>query len=205
MSPNLEHQVDAVILDLGNVLVFHDNEQLFRTFAEYAGLSVDAVSRRISEPMWNAIHSGELDSNGIRREICQTLGLKLSPDAFDRAWNCHFTPNRDVLPHVEALLGQVKLLLLSNTNPIHTAYLMKQLPILGRFDYLVLSHQIGKMKPDPAVFHEALRLAGTAPSRTAFFDDVSKYVEAARQVGIRAYLFREVDQFVADLANLGLR
>jgi putative hydrolase of the HAD superfamily len=82
---------------------------------------------------------------------------------------------------------------------------MKELPILQRFDHLVLSHQLGMMKPDPVIFYEALRLAGTAPQRTAFFDDLPQYVQAAKQVGIRAYVFRTVEEFVADLASLGLR
>jgi len=55
VSASGEQHVDAVILDLGNVLVLHDNEQLFRTFGEYAGLSGPQMLRRIGTPRppWN--------------------------------------------------------------------------------------------------------------------------------------------------------
>jgi putative hydrolase of the HAD superfamily len=155
--------------------------------------------------LWGAIHSGQLDGEGIRREICRVLGVDLSEEEFRRDWNSHFTVNREILPFVESLIGRVKVLLLSNTNAIHMAYLMAELPLLRRFDDLVLSHEVKKMKPDPAIFEEALRRAGSVPSRTAFFDDVPEFVEAAKKVGLRAYVFRSVDEFAAQLEELGLR
>jgi putative hydrolase of the HAD superfamily len=96
-------------------------------------------------------------------------------------------------------------MLLSNTNAIHMAYLMGELPLLRRFDDLVLSHEVKKMKPDPAIFEEALRRAGSVPARTAFFDDVPEFVEAAKKVGLRAYVFRSVDELAVQLEELGLR
>lgn len=204
MSASGEQHVDAVILDLGNVLVLHDNEQLFRTFGEYAGLSGDAVARLVPPALWSSIHLGKLDAEGIRREICGALKVEMDREEFERAWNSHFTVNQAILPWVESLLGRVKLLLLSNTNAIHMEYLRGELPVLRRFDGLVLSYELGLMKPDPAIYKEALRRAGSAPARTAFFDDLPEYVEAARQVGIRAYVLQSVEQFASQLEALGL-
>ncbi len=198
-------QVDTVIFDLGNVLVFHDNAQLFRTFGMHAGIPGDDFSRLVPASLWGAIHSGQLDGEGIRREICRVLGVDLSEEQFRRDWNSHFKVNREILPLVESLIGQVKVLLLSNTNAIHMAYLIEELPILQRFDDLVLSHEVKKMKPDPAIFEEALRRAGSVASRTAFFDDVPEFVEAAKKVGLRAYVFRNVEELAAQLEELGLR
>ena len=198
-------QVDAVILDLGNVLVFHDNAQLFQTFGGLVGMDGEEVARSVPPTLWNAIHLGQLDRAGIRREVCRALKLELGEDEFCRVWNSHFTPNHAVLPWVESLIGRVKLVLLSNTNPIHMEYLIGVLPVLRRFDHLVLSHELKKMKPDPAIFAHALRLAGSDPARTAFFDDLPHFVEAAKRVGIRAFLFTGADEFAAQLGELGLR
>ncbi len=204
MSSAGKAQVDAVILDLGNVLVLHDNGQLFQTFGRLAGVDGEEVARRMPPTLWNAIHLGELDGAGIRREVCRVLKVELGEDEFRRLWNSHFTPNHAVLPWVESLIGRVKLALLSNTNAIHMEYLLGVLPLLRRFDHLVLSHQLKKMKPDPAIFAHALRLTGSPPARTAFFDDLPQFVEAARQVGIRAFLFTGADEFAASLGELGL-
>jgi glucose-1-phosphatase len=205
LSSTGKAQVDAVILDLGNVLVFHDNAQLFQTFGRLAGLDGEEVARKMPPALWSAIHLGEVDRAGIRREVCQALEVELDEDEFCRLWNSHFTPNHAVLPWVESLIGRVKLLLLSNTNAIHMEYLIGVLPVLRRFDHLVLSHELKKMKPDPAIFAHALRLAGSAPARTAFFDDLPHFVEAAKRVGIRAFLFTGADEFAVQLGELGLR
>ncbi len=205
MSSTGKVQVDAVILDLGNVLVLHDNGRLFQTFGRLAGIDGEEVARRMPPTLWNAIHLGELDRAGIRREVCRALKVELGEDEFCRLWNSHFTPNHAVLPWVESLIGRVKLALLSNTNPIHMEYLIGVLPLLRRFDHLVLSHELKKMKPDPAIFAHALRLTGSLPARTAFFDDLPQFVEAASRVGIRAFLFTGADEFGAQLRELGLR
>ena len=205
MSSTGKAEVDAVILDLGNVLVLHDNGQLFQTFGRLAGIDGEEVARRMPSTLWNAIHLGELDPAGIRRKVCRALKVELGEDEFRRLWNSHFTPNHAVLPWVESLIGRVKLALLSNTNPIHMEYLIGVLPLLRRFDHLVLSHELKKMKPDPAIFAHALRLTGSLPGRTAFFDDLPQFVEAARRVGIRGFLFTGADEFAAQLRELGLR
>ena len=51
---------------------------------------------------------------------------KVSYDEFFELWNCHFTVNHGILPHVEALLGRVKVLLLSNTNELHARFLRQR-------------------------------------------------------------------------------
>lgn len=205
MSSKPSAQVDAVVLDLGNVLVFHDNAQLFQAFGSLAGIDGEEAARRLAPSLWSAIHLGELDRRGIRREICRALKVELGEEEFRRLWNSHFTPNQAILPLVESLVGRVRLALLSNTNEIHMEYLMGVLPVLGRFDHLVLSHELKKMKPDPAIFAHVLSLTGTAPQRTAFFDDISQFVEAAAKIGIRAFLFQDAAQFAAQLSALGLR
>ena len=44
--------IDALLLDLGNVLVFHDNALLFRKLGERAGLEGPEVERRLTGPAW---------------------------------------------------------------------------------------------------------------------------------------------------------
>ncbi len=197
-------QVRAVIFDLGNVLVFHDNALLFRKLGERAGLSLDEVAGRFESGLWDAINRGEFGADRLAAEVGTRLGVKLGDDEFFALWNCHFQINQAVLPSIEALVGRVKLLLLSNTNALHARYLLPQLPLLQRFDALLLSHELGFAKPDPRIFARALAEAGTAPEETAFFDDLPEYVAAARGQGIRAQLFASTGDFPAQLAALGL-
>jgi putative hydrolase of the HAD superfamily len=197
-------RIEAVLFDLGNVLAFHDNALLFRRFAEAAKLPVEEAARRFDPALWQQVNLGAVDGEGLRLEVNRRLELNLSVDAFFALWNCHFTVNAKVLPYVEALAGQVKRLLLSNTNALHFDYLKPRLPILERFDGLLLSHELHLAKPDEAIFRAALDAAGTDAEATAYFDDLPEYVDAARRLGIRALLFGQTSEFPAQLQSLGL-
>jgi glucose-1-phosphatase len=83
-------------------------------------------------------------------------------------------------------------------------YIRGQLPLLDTFDDVLTSYELGLMKPDAAIYRVALDIAGVAPEEAAFFDDVLGHVEGARLVGLRGFLFTDVDQFVDDLIKIGL-
>jgi FMN phosphatase YigB (HAD superfamily) len=197
--------VEAVIFDLGNVLVFHDNALLYRRLGERAGISGAQVAAVLADhTLFEGTNRGRLDAEGIRREVCRALGIDLGMEEFAPLWSCHFAINDAVLPLVEGLVGRVKLLLLSNTNALHTAYLRPRLPVLERFDHLLFSSEVGLIKPEPAFYQEALTRARVAATGAAFFDDHPPFVEAARTLGIRGYVFRDTDEFTGHLRQLGL-
>jgi FMN phosphatase YigB (HAD superfamily) len=195
--------VDAVILDLGNVLVFHDDRLLLERLAALGTSTPEAVRAALAG-VWEPCNRGRLAGPALRDAVAAAAGVSLDDDAFAAVWSSHFRVHHEVLPLVERLLGRVKLLLLSNTNATHVAWVRGQLPLLERFDDLVLSYELGLAKPEPAIFVEALRRAGTAPERTAFFDDVERYVTAASALGIRGHLFTDAGRFRQQLAALGL-
>ncbi|MBJ6761538.1 HAD family phosphatase [Myxococcaceae bacterium JPH2] len=196
--------VRAVLLDLGNVLVFHDNARLFAALGARAGLSAEEVERRLSGTGWTAANRGELDAEGIRRDVCGALGMDLPMDEFAPLWSCHFTVNASVLPRVEGLEGRVKRILVSNTNALHIAHVRPLLPVLSRFDSLVLSCEVGFVKPEPDIFRIALERAGCAPREAVFFDDLPEFVVAAEAFGLRGRLFTDAATFDSQLRVLGV-
>jgi putative hydrolase of the HAD superfamily len=194
----------AIILDLGNVLAFHDNSLLFRRLGARVGLSLSETEHRLSGTGWTAANRGLLGAEGIRRDVCGSLGVDLPAEEFNALWSSHFTVHEAVLPRVEGLVGRVKLALLSNTNVLHAAFLRPKLPVLERFDHVLLSCELGVVKPEPAFFKEALERLGCAPHEAAFFDDLPEFVQAANALGIRGHLFTTAEAFDAQLRTLGL-
>jgi FMN phosphatase YigB (HAD superfamily) len=195
--------IRAVLLDLGNVLVFHDNALLMRRLGERAGKSGEALAAALPADTWDRLNRGLLTGEGLRAELAR-LGVPLAEAAFRELWSSHFTLHTEVFPVVERLIGRVKLVLVSNTNALHMEWVRARVPLLDRFDALVLSHELGRAKPDPDIYREALRRADVAPAEACFFDDIPEYVEAARALGIRAELFSTAGEFARQLAALGL-
>ncbi len=68
-----------------------------------------------------------------------------------------------------------------NTRPI-----VDRLGLEREFDTVVLSFEVGAMKPQPEIYLEALRRLGDpTPSRSVFVDDQVAYCDGARAWGWR--------------------
>ena len=53
-------------------------------------------------------------------------------------------------------------------------------------DALVYSHEVGCMKPDPAIYHIVCERLGVAPRDALLLDDVQANVDGARAAGMQA-------------------
>lgn len=194
----------ALILDLGNVLIFHDNEKLFRELAAACDSTPGEVMLALRSEAGRRMNTTDGPPALVYEIVAPAIGFWGSLDEFAAIWNGIFRPNEPVFPVIEALHGRVPLIVLSNTNAMHYAHVRTLLPILDRFDAVLTSHELGLVKPDAPIYETALARAGVAPNEAAFFDDLAGHVEGAQRVGIRGFVFAGVEQFVADLEDLGL-
>ena len=198
-------RIQAVFLDLGNVLAFHDDPVLFQRMSAWGGADTEEIRQRMLK-LWDPINRGTLAGDDLRRAVCRAAGAEtpMADKPFFAMWNCHFRIHTEVLPMVEALLGQVKVFLLSNTNEMHWRFILPRIPQFARFDGLVLSCQLGLAKPDAEIFKVALARAGVRAQEAAYFDDVQLFVDAAAALGIQARQFTDAPTFRTQLAELGL-
>lgn len=199
------NRIQAVVLDLGNVLVFHDDPILFQRMSAWGGAEPEHIRKRMLE-LWDAINRGDLAGDELRRTICQVAGSEVAMEAepFFALWNSHFRVHHEILPMVEALLGRVKLVLLTNVNELHWRFVRPLIPMFERFDDLVVSCELRMAKPDPEIFEATLARSNLRAEETAYFDDVPRYIEAASALGIKARVFTDAPTFRTQLAELGL-
>jgi FMN phosphatase YigB (HAD superfamily) len=137
--------------------------------------------------------TGRVGPQDFAREISEILKLKTTYDEFCDIFNCVFT-KETLVP--ESLLKRIRarhrLLLLSNTNPIHFSTIDMSYPLMRHFHGSVLSYRVGAQKPSPRIYQEAIRLAGCRPEECFFTDDIASFVDAAQREGIDAVQFHSV-------------
>ena len=92
---------------------------------------------------------------------------------------------------------------LSNTNTAHWQAAVSW-PLMGLFDHLFLSFQLGLVKPDPEVFEQVCGNLGADPNAVLFIDDNSLNVEGALRVGLQAVRAKGVDEARQALVKLGV-
>ena len=105
---------------------------------------------------------------------------------------------------VEQLRRRYRMLVLSNTNAIHFEMVRDTYPLLRHFDHYVLSYEVGALKPEPAIYREAVRHARCEPGECFFTDDIPDYVEGARREGIDAVRFTGYEALCGELRARGI-
>ncbi len=201
MSP-----IQTVIFDMGNVLAFFSHEKMCQQVGELCGCDARTMQRVLIESglQWE-FERGRIDEAGLKLRLEQQFGCQLDLDALCLATAEIFEPNLSIIPVLDELKRQgMRLVVLSNTCVTHVRYIQERYQILDRFDELVLSCDVGAVKPEPEIYQAAIQAARCAPEQAIYTDDIPVYVEAGRSHGLNAVLFTTTLGFAQDLSRFGL-
>jgi putative hydrolase of the HAD superfamily len=110
--------------------------------------------------------------------------------------------NHELISLIGELKGKYRIGLLSNFTYPWISELLKEHRLYGYFDDILISSQEKLIKPDPRFFRKMLNLLGVEPHEAIFFDDKQPNVDAARKLGILAFLFTTNHQLRIDLQNI---
>jgi len=73
-----------------------------------------------------------------------------------------------------------------------------------RFDFRVLSWQVGARKPMPEIYRRIFYYGDWQPNEVVFIDDKKENVVGAQKVGIKGVLFSGVGKLISKLLTLGI-
>ncbi len=196
----------AVISDLGNVILWFDNEVFFRKMTAHCRLSVD----EIREIVWNSpefvklFDLGSLAPREIYDRVTAKLGAKVGYDEFMAAYADVFTINPPVFETMKRLREKHRLVLVSNVDEVRFRFIRKRFPELMFFDDYVLSYELRVMKPDARIYRVALDKARAEAAECVFIDDLEENIEGAAALGIPGVLYRPETDLERELRTLGL-
>jgi 2-haloacid dehalogenase len=197
---------EAVVFDLGNVLIQWDRRLLYASVFE----DPDELDRFLAE-VYTLEANERLDRGEALADFCASLAAE-HPQyadeilALQHRWTETLGP---AIPGTVEILRELRALgvacfALSNWNADTYAMTEHVHEFLGWFDGVVLSGREGVTKPDPAIFHRLLDAYGLAPAEVFFVDDSPVNVEAARHLGIDAEVFVGPDELRRALRARGL-
>lgn len=178
------------MLDFGNVLVEIDFKRAFASWATAAGVPLDALSGKFSvDEAYCAHERGELNLDEYFRRLSDALQIDIPEKALLQGWNAIFgepLPGADRV--LRTLARRMPVYVFSNTNPAHFAHFAPRYrELLAPVTKVITSCDIGSRKPEAEAFRRVAAIAGFAPARLAFFDDLEENVAGARRAGLRAH------------------
>jgi len=116
-----------------------------------------------------------------------------------------FTPNKPVIDILRRAKSSVRLVLLSNTDVLRFSFIQQRFPEVMIFDSLVLSYEVGLMKPQPQIYQLALQSAEAEPEETVFIDDLEENIRPAEALGMATILYRPETDLESRLQSLGVK
>ncbi|NNG27758.1 MAG: HAD family phosphatase [Ignavibacteriaceae bacterium] len=197
----MNRKYSAIVFDLGNVLIPFDYNILVDKFNEIKpGLGNKFVEYyRANYSIHRDFERGFVSEKEFISKMLEVIDNRIDADTFCNYYANIFSVNEEVASLLPMLKKNYKLFLLSNTDSIHQKYGWQKYEFLKHFDELILSHEVGAVKPEEKIYR-AVEEASSYPSEEHIFvDDIEEYVNAAKSLGWSGIQFKDYSNLVDEL------
>ncbi len=193
----------AVFFDLGGVVVRTEFQAPREHLAERLNTTYEDLNRIVFESDTSRRASiGEITTEAHWDAVTRRLGRPASETNIIREeFFAGDIVDTDLLDFIRSLRPRYKTGVISNAWPDLRDYLVQK-KADDAFDALVISSEVGIMKPKPQIYEIALGKLGLAAREAAFVDDTPANVEAARALGMRGIVFKEPMRALNDLREI---
>lgn len=200
--------VEAVIFDLGNVLIDFDHLIAAKKIARLTNMAAQEIYELFFDSeLTSLFEEGRISPSEFFVKVKEKLDLGLDYERFASIWNEIFffsEKNSGVYSIAKSLKKNYKLALITNINILHFDYLKKNFPVFDIFDPIVTSFQIGFRKPHPLIYKKTLEMLRVLPENVFYTDDRADLVSKAKDSGIKSFVFINIEKLKKDLSEAGV-
>ncbi len=194
--------IKAIIFDLGGVLV---NTSLI---ADRFNLIFNPKDKK---EFWQELNHEmaplckcEITEAQFWKNVARKYGVdakKIPKNLLRKDFEKSVRTNQELLDLVLNLKRKYKVAVISNIIEYHSKINKKQ-GLYEHFDHLTLSYEVRMAKDSKEIFTHTLKKLNVKPEECIFIDDVKKFVEVAKSVGMKGILFKDNSQLKSNLKKL---
>jgi epoxide hydrolase-like predicted phosphatase len=192
--------VRAVLFDFGGVIVRTEYQAPREHLAERLNMTYEDLSKIVFESETSRLASiGQMTTEAHWAAVARRLSRPASEgNSMREEFFGGDVLDRELVDYIRSLRPRYKTGLLSNAWPDTRDYVVRN-HLDDAFDTLVISAEVGIMKPERGIFELALKQLEVAAQEAVFIDDTSINVEAARKIGLHGIVFRNRRQAQSEL------
>lgn len=192
---SMNEQIEAVIFDLGGVIINLDYSRTGNAFKELGLTDFDTAYSQLQQTeLFDRFETGHVSSFHFINRLLDQLPQGNNGNRVVHAWNAMIGDfPKERLEWLSEIGKKYRTFLLSNTNTLHMEAVRRSLEkttghqqLESYFEKVYLSCEMGLRKPDPAIFLRVCEEQGLKPETTLFIDDSPQHVEGARVAGLQA-------------------
>jgi epoxide hydrolase-like predicted phosphatase len=195
--------IKVVFFDFGGVIVRTEFQAPRQQLADRLGIDYDDLNKLIfdsessvrastgamtSEEHWISVIQRLKRSDSERKTIREEF---FAGDIIDRT----------LVEYIRSLRGKYKTGLISNAWSDLRDFIVRE-KFEDAFDKMIISAEVGAMKPEPKIFQIALEQFGVRPAEAVFVDDFYANIEGCEKVGIKGIHFKDAESTLQQLKKI---
>jgi len=197
----MKAEIAAVIFDCGQVITHAQDKDIARAMAALLGIAWEDFPKAYAS-VRGEYDRGSLDAQTYWGMVAAPFGKKVDRDLAARLavldMDSWFSINIAVIDIIIRLKKEgYRLLMLSNMNwegkerMFGSARVAQGRDWIAAFDEILLSCDLGLIKPEPEIYRVCLEKARAEPECCLFIDDMPGNIAAAQEAGMHTILFKE--------------
>jgi 2-haloacid dehalogenase len=201
----MNSQIKAIIFDFGNVLLEWDPRYVYQRFFPNDPEGLESFLHEVNFMEWNSLQ----DKGRPFTEGVAALSQQF-PHYSDliQAYHDHWTDSvRDPILGTIEIMKQVKqagfpIYGLSNWSAETFPYVRQKHDFFDLLDDMVISGEVGHVKPHPEIFQLLLDRIGRPAKECLFIDDGLANIQRAQELGFATVHFQSPEQLSETLRQL---
>ncbi|HSL29470.1 MAG TPA: HAD family phosphatase [Anaerolineales bacterium] len=195
--------IKAVFFDLGGVIVRTEFQAPRQQLADRLGIDYDDLNKLVFDSDTSTRASvGEISSEEHWISVIQRLRRPAEERQSIRdEFFAGDIVDRTLIEYIRSLRPRYKIGLISNAWGDLRDFIVRE-KFDDAFDKMIISAEVGAMKPEPKIFRIALEQFGVKPREAVFVDDFYVNIEGCEKVGIQGIHFKDPETTLQQLKRL---
>lgn len=199
--------IKAIIFDYGNVLIEWDPRYVYKKYFPNDPEGMEHFLREVGFMGWNAHQDkGRTFKAGVADLSKQFPHHAHLIQAYHDHWKdsigISFTGTVEIMKHLKQkgypLYG------LSNWSAETFPYAQEKFDFFDMLDDMVISGQVGFIKPEPEIYELMLEKIGKPVQECLFIDDSLPNIQQAQKMGFATVHFESSEQLAGELKSMGI-
>jgi len=195
--------IRAVFFDYGGVIVRTEFQAPRQHLAERLGMEYEDLEKLVfAGPSHIKASLGEISDKEHWAEVTKRLRRPTSETKSIRAeFFAGDVIDREIVEYLRSLKPHYHVGLISNAWSDLRDYITGK-KIDDAFHSMIISGEVGVMKPEARIYQIALEQAGVSPNEAVFVDDFYENIEGCQAVGMHGIHFRDPQAAMNELKEL---
>ena len=200
----INEKIRAIIWDLGGVILRTEDSSHRVKWEKRFGLESWGLANMIFRNEISQLASiGKASVDDIWSALQEEYNL--DNDEIERLKKDFFAGDRldeRLLAFIRQLKGSYKIGMITNAWPDIRHWIENEWKIADAFDHIIVSAEVGMVKPDPAIYTLCLQALNVEPDEAIFVDDFKENIEGAKAVGMQAIHFQNPEDTSIELKKI---